>query len=218
MENIGCQINEIMEAIKQIKSKQNDYEKEFLNHPEQTKNKKQEISLKDLSTKIQAVENMAKEINTTLKDHEERLDELEQYSCSNCLLLHGCDLPISKEDNYNNFISKLLSKLNYKLGPNFITPQDIDIAHYLPPGKKGKPIIVKFLQRSIRNAVFFNKSKFKDCGMSITECLTKKRLLLLKESQKKFGFKNVWTSSGKIFTIINGSKFNIKSIHDILNI
>ena len=71
MENIGCQINEIMEAIKQIKSKQNDYEKEFLNHPEQTKNKKQEISLKDLSTKIQAVENMAKEINTTLKDHED---------------------------------------------------------------------------------------------------------------------------------------------------
>ena len=52
MENIGCQINEIMEAIKQIKSKQNDYEKEFLNHPEQTKNKKQEISLKNLSTKI----------------------------------------------------------------------------------------------------------------------------------------------------------------------
>ena len=39
MENTGCQINKIMEAIKQIKSKQNDYEKEFLNHPEQTKNK-----------------------------------------------------------------------------------------------------------------------------------------------------------------------------------
>ena len=86
MENIGCQINEIMEAIKQLKSKQNDYEKEFLNLSEHTKNKKQKISLKDLSTKIQAVENMAKEINTTLKDHEKRLDELEQYSHSNCLL------------------------------------------------------------------------------------------------------------------------------------
>ena len=63
-----------------VKSKQNKYEKKFQNLPEQTKNKKQEICLKDLSTKIQAVKNMAKEINTTLKDHEERLDELEQYS------------------------------------------------------------------------------------------------------------------------------------------
>ena len=52
--------------------------------------------------------------------------------------------------------------------------------------------------------------------MSVTKCLTKKRLVLLKESKKKFGFKNVWTSNGKIFTIIiNDSKFNIKSIHDI---
>ena len=55
---------------------------------------------------------------------------------SNYLLLHGCDLPISKEDKYNNFISKLLSKLNYTLVPNFITPQDINIAHYLPPERK----------------------------------------------------------------------------------
>ena len=47
--------------------------------------------------------------------------------------------------------------------------------------------------------------------MSMTKCLKKIRLLLLKESKKKFGFKNVWTSSGKIFTTINGSKFNIKS-------
>ena len=86
---------------------------------------------------------MAKEINTTLKDHEKRL----RRAChSNCLLLHGCDLATSKEDNNNNFIPKLLSKLNYKLGPNFITSQDIDIGHYLPPGKKGKPIIIKFLQ------------------------------------------------------------------------
>ena len=78
MDNIRCQINEIMKAIKQIKSKQNKYENEFLNLPEQSKTKKQEISLKHFSTKIQAVENMAKEINTTLK--EERLDELEQNS------------------------------------------------------------------------------------------------------------------------------------------
>ena len=109
VDNIGCLINKIMVAIKQIKSKQNQYEKEFLNLQEQSKNKKQEISLKDLSTKIQAVKNTAKKINTTLKDHEERSDKLEQYSHSNCLSLHGCDLTTSKKYNYNNFISKLLS-------------------------------------------------------------------------------------------------------------
>ena len=53
--------------------------------------------------------------------------------------------------------------------------EDIDIAHPLPSDKKNKyPIIVKFLQRSIRNEIYANKSNFGGTEIAVTQSLTKR--------------------------------------------
>ena len=80
---------------------------------------------------------------------EGRQDDLEQYSRSNCLVIHGCEnVPKSKPGKYleiENFVCDILNEylqLYYSLQAN-----DLDIAHPLP-SKKGTPIIVKFICRT----------------------------------------------------------------------
>ena len=51
-----------------------------------------------------------------------------------------------------------------------------------------------------RMEVFQNKKKLKGKKYSITESLTSMRLELLNKAKAKFGFRNVWTSEGRIFT------------------
>ena len=106
--------------------------------------------------------------------YDERIDNLEQYSRSNCLIFHGIDF--DKNLGYIEFVNELTITLNDKLLLiREVKVEDIDIAHPLPPNKKNKhPIIVKFLQRSIRNEIYAKKSNFGGTGIAITESLTKK--------------------------------------------
>ena len=108
---------------------------------------------------------------------EKSIDDLEQYSRSNCLIIHGAkDVP--KEGKYlecENFVCDLI---NEKIKPE--TPlqvHDLDIAHPLP-APKGTPEIIKFLRRTQRNYIFAKKI-LKSSGLVITESLTERRLKLL---------------------------------------
>ena len=78
---------------------------------------------------------------------------------------------------------------------------DIDICHVFA-SRKGRPppIIIKFVKKSMQNLVFYNKKKLKKYleNLSITESLIKRKLLLVMESKKAFGFKNVWTNNGTL--------------------
>ena len=77
----------------------------------------------------------------------------------------------------------------------------LDRSHRIgnPKTKKERPIIVKFVRYNSRQNIFKNKKLFKGKGDSITESLTKDRMAKLNEARETYGFRNVWTSDGKIF-------------------
>ena len=90
---------------------------------------------------------------------------------------------------------------------------------------KPVPIIIKFVRRSVRELVLINKKKLKADDnfekLSITESLTKKRLNLLMEAKKAFGYSNVCSYNGNIYCYFSGKRQvinDITSINDILKL
>ena len=65
--------------------------------------------------------------------------------------------------------------------------------------KKARPIIVKFVRYYDRKEVFSKKKYLKERGISITESLTSFSMKKLEEAREKYGFKNVWSTDGRIF-------------------
>ena len=104
--------------------------------------------------------------------------------------------------------------------------RDIDRTHRLGPKRtdqEGKvihrPIIVKFSTYNVRQQVFTNKKKLKGTGFAIFENLTKRNADLYKEVKTVAGFKNVWTSDGKIMTFNkDGKVFRVNSKSEISNV
>ena len=81
------------------------------------------------------------QIAAQVQENERRLDDMEQYGRSNCLILHGCkDLPL--KDAENKVVEKhVINVLNSK--PQLTTPLtsvDIDICHFLP-SRKGRTLL-----------------------------------------------------------------------------
>ena len=146
-----------------------------------------------------------------------KLDEQKQYSRSNCLILHGnpIDNKISNSEVEKHIVNTIKSRLEL---PSKICAADIDICHPLPSKKATRPIIIKFVRRLIRNMIFANKIKFKlnkGPKLSMTESLTKRRLKIVKESQKYFDFENVWTQKGNVYCSFKGKKHAIHHLSDI---
>ena len=52
---------------------------------------------------------------------------------------------------------------------------------------------------NLRHNIFKKNRLLKGKGVSITEGLTKDRIAKLNEARETYGFRNVWTSDGKIF-------------------
>ena len=132
------------------------------------------------------------------------LEEAQNYSRRNCLLLHGVD-----EEQGENTDNKIIDILNKELdvGLNFA---DIDRSHRIgrqtnsnKPNtrsnkKRSRPIIIKFVSYRDRSAVFYNKKYLKGKNISISESLTPTRYSLYKKCKDKFGYKNVWTIDNRI--------------------
>ena len=157
-----------------------------------------------MSQQIERIQKQVNKVAEKVYSNELKMDKHEQYSRSNCLIFHGCSNAPQGND-YEAFENHVINKLNSKLNlPTNLQNSDLDICHSLPSRSNKKPIIIKFVRRSMRNMVFFNKKKLKsndDAGIKllITECLTKRRLKLMEESRNVFGFKNVWSFKGNIY-------------------
>ena len=179
---------------------------------EETKNAQIKVteSLEFFSNKFDELERENKKKNKKIKELEETIliltkknkslksdvDELEQYSRRNYLLLHG--VQENKNENTDNIVLKTMSEeLDIKIEEN-----DLDRTNRIGSRNKeaGKPpaIIVKFTRYAIQNKIYSNKKKLKGKNVLITESLTSRRYNFLKEAQEKYGVKNVWTSDGRI--------------------
>ncbi|XP_033101563.1 uncharacterized protein LOC117104831 [Anneissia japonica] len=144
------------------------------------------------------------------RDIVDKLDELEQYSRRNCLLLQGVP-----ESNNENTDSLALDVINSRINSE-VDLCDFDRTHRLGRRKvfenkpKPRPIIVKFTSYRTRSAVFRNKKSLKHSGFSITENLTSRRLKLLHEALRS---ETVWSMNGRIYCVTKKSmkKVVIKS-------
>ena len=129
--------------------------------------------VKELNEKVSALTERSKVL-------EESIDQQEQYSCQNCLLIHGV------EENSNEDTDKLvLNIINNGLDID-LTKLAIDRAHCIEdPKKKRKkvpPIIAKFVRYYDRKEVFSEKKNLKGKGILITESLTSFRMEKLEEA------------------------------------
>ena len=86
---------------------------------------------------INRLETTVKEIARQTNKNKRAIDDLEQYSRHNCLILHGCrDIP-KKESTYAEFETYVVNKLNLRLGISYrIKTFDIDTCHILSSRKK----------------------------------------------------------------------------------
>ena len=155
-----------------------------------------ETEIKNKDEKIQLLENRVEILKEEKESQGKEIDDLEQYSRRNCLLLHGV-----VETNAECTDDIIIKTCAEELGID-VKQEDLDRSHRLGKVKrndnKPRPIIVKFARYAVRNKVFSNKKKLKGKKLLITESLTVYRMKLLDEARQKYGVRNVWTYDGRV--------------------
>ena len=157
LRNIENQVKELFilnEEIKNAQIKVTESHEFFSNKFDELEreNKKKNENIKELKETIDILTEKNKSLTSNV-------DELEQYSCKNCLLLHG--VQENENENTDDIILKAISEeLSIEIKEN-----DLDRAHRIGNSnrKDGKPqaIIVKFTCYAIQNKVYSNKKKLK---------------------------------------------------------
>lgn len=171
------------------------------------------------TNKLKDENNELRKMNSKLQ---ERVDALEnQYSLANdeiesakcysrrdLLEFHG--IPESSTENTNSLVIQVVNLIAPELK---ICDSDISTSHRLPAASgRMKPIIVKFVRRDNRDAIYRKKRNLysksaKDIGFQqdsrlyINESLTVKSRAILnavKEFKRRHHFKFVWTRQGKV--------------------
>ena len=146
---------------------------------------------KDHEKKNKKISEVQKKVNSLESKLGDSVDELEQYSRRNCLLLHG--VRELEGENKNDIIMKTMKE---EIDID-IRQQDLDQKHRVGNTKvckegKSRPIIIKFFRYYVHSAVDKKKKK-----VLITERLTAKRVGLLQEAQGKYRLRNIWTTDGR---------------------
>ena len=146
---------------------------------------------KDQEKKNKKISEVEKKVNSLESKLGDSVDELEQYSRRNCLLLHG--VRELEGENKNDIIMKTMKE---EIDID-IRQQDLDQKHRVDNKKvckegKSRPIIIKFSRYYVHSAVDKKKKK-----VLITERLTAKRVGLLQEAQGKYRLKNIRTTDGR---------------------
>lgn len=138
-----------------------------------------------------------------------RMDDMENYSRRNCLLIHG--VPEVLHEHCEDTVIKLLALKNVAT----LDIRQVDRAHRLGTNRNSqrpRPIIIKFIGYGPRSLVFKNKSKLKGTGITITESLTKQRQEVLSSARATHGIGNVWSLDGKIIILNGGKKHKITTL------
>ena len=140
-----------------------------------------------------------KKLNKTVDSLLNQIDCNEQHNRNECLLLHG--VPEGNSETPDQSADLFCKSITQNMGID-ISVECIRRAHRLGQRKntgKPRPIIARFWESKHRNGLYYKKKLCKGKSISITENLTKRRVTLKNETEKKFGPKNVWTKEGKIY-------------------
>ena len=167
------QLEDVSESINFINEKFEEYEAD-------RKQKEKEIA--ELNEDLASLKKRFFQVDKTL-------DCQEQCSRKNCLLVHGVD-----ENNNEDTVQEIINIVKNDLGEE-INIHNIGRTHRLgkrkPDNSVPQPIIVKFTRYKVRDRIFKTKKKLKRKTVSITESLTKRRVVELKKAREMYDFKNV---------------------------
>ena len=145
------------------------------------------------------------------------LDKNEQYTKIENLLIHG----LTGVPNYKGYLfSTWVADMINMLIPNLdfaISPEHISISHPLRNNDEmTKVVIVRFVNRDVRNEIFYKKKWITNSNVYITEHLTKRNLDLLKKTKALVGPKNAWSSQTKLFCKVGDKKMPIMCENDLI--
>ena len=153
------------------------------------------------------------------------LNNQKQYNQRNNLIAHKWeDVPIAPskptQEEDDKFTEYVVEKMNGLFPGIDLTARDIDDTHILrtrksDPKSHKQLVIIRLCSRLMRNKIFSRKSELKKYGYSLTEHLTAFNLGLLKEAQKRVGFKSAWTHYGKVLILTNGSIKAVRGYKDL---
>ena len=147
-------------------------------------------------------------MNKKLDKMDAVVDRQVQYSRRNCFLVHGI-VKETVEDTDEKIINTLQQRMD-----ETIKSEDIDRSYRLgkpnsPKNAKPCPIIVKFVRFNISNRIYRNKKKLEGTGISVTESLTAKRIIMLEKAREEHTFNNVWSQHGKIMLFDKNTKLKL---------
>lgn len=168
------------------------------------------------------------QIQVAIERLEERDDKIEKYvdreeqkAYRNYLLVHGVEEADNetREKLFTAIKKILIDKLNIEVKSEYLS-DCYRIGRKPADNNKGRPVVVLFTIRWLRDEVFANKSKFKGSKFMCTEMLTKRRLDMFKKCALVYK-KQCWTMNGNLVVLRNGRKNIVtteKQLNDLIGI
>ena len=151
-------------------------------------------------------------LKETLFQVDKTLIHQEQYSGRNCFLVYGVE-----EKNNEDTDQEIINIVKNDLGEE-ISIHDTDMTHRLGKRKLDnnvpRPTIVKLTRYNVHKRIFKTKKKLKGKAVSITEILTKRRVVEFKKAREMYYFKNVWSQDGKILSLDVNERNKVKVFYD----
>lgn len=183
---------------------------------------KQQVNLMGLMEEVHELRVTINQRDQRIELLEQRIDDLEQYSRADDLIITGLDTkhrsyaraaagdrqgedaPLEELHTLEQQVVQFLSSKNIQL-----ERQQISACNILPrKDKKNKPtIVVRFANRKYKVEVLRQSKKLKDTGVYVNEHLTKKNAEIAMNGRilrKQNKIQATWTRNGKVFIKLNG--------------
>jgi UDP:flavonoid glycosyltransferase YjiC (YdhE family) len=188
---------------------------------------KVESELATRDSRFERLEQHCANLEKLAKESETKANENEQYSRRNNLRVWG--LQLGSGEDAATAVVRLANNLIVKDkngGRLVVREEDLEVAHTLraplprpPPASPAasasedqpakttttpppNPIIARFVNRSVRDAIIAARRQLKETGISISEDLTPKNAKLLTSLKKSVKVQEAWSWNGKINYIL----------------
>eukprot|EP00057_Strongylocentrotus_purpuratus_P010752 XP_011665226.1 PREDICTED: uncharacterized protein LOC105438737 [Strongylocentrotus purpuratus] len=141
-------------------------------------------------------------VQASLQKHDVRLDEMEQYSRRDNIVLRG--VPEKEGENTNDVVIEVSASTGIK-----VVGADISTSHRIgrPQPNRSRPIVARFVRRDLRTDILRNKRKLRDSqhkDIMVSEHLAPGRAKLLHAVKQDDQVERVWTIDGKVHCILKG--------------
>jgi len=189
--------NEVVDLRKEITDLKEDVEKL------KGENLGQQSTLNKLTKASNKNEMLRNDVSNRLNARSVDLEELQQYTRRNCVLING--VPEHKGENTNDVVVNIAQE---KMGIE-LEPEDLDRSHrigkFKAPGKH-RPLIVKFARYNVRQNFMKNRKQLKGTSIGVSDLLTKFSQHLLHRANELVDqsrhVKAAWSWDGKVHVLI----------------